>query len=262
MTITLLNSLESIGRLKQIGFWIQLGGIDIASRYRRSFLGAFWIVLVNSLTIIAIGLVYSSLFGIELQSYFPFLVVGYIFWLWISASLLEMTSSLTAYRYILINNAVDPIAVFARVYARNLIILVHNIPILIVVLALYGPELSLINFLVLPNFLIIGSVIFLGSGMLAFFAARFQDVQHLITASIGVLFLITPIIWSPEILTERAYIASVNPLTHVIELLRAPLLGRVPKALNYFVCVGLLAILFFGFSQTYKLYHRRYMFWI
>ena len=262
MNITQLNSLESFERLKQIAFWVQLGGIDIASRYRRSFLGAFWIVLVNSLTIIAIRLVYSSLFGIELQSYFPFLVVGYIFWLWISASLLEMTSSLTAYRYILINNAVDPIAVFARVFARNIIILLHNIPILVVVLALYSPELSLRVLLIVPNFFFVGSIIFLGSGMMSFFAARYQDVQHLITASIGVLFLITPIIWSPEILTERAYIASINPLTHVISLLRAPLLGQVPEPLNYIVCLVLLVLFSFGFFQTYKNYHRRYMFWI
>lgn len=247
---------------RQVSFWVQLGYVDIASRYRRSVLGAFWIVLVNGLTIITIGLVYSSLFGMKLDSYFPFLVVGYIFWLWISSSLLEMTSALTAYRFILINNAVSPIAVFSRVFARNLLILMHNIPIVLVVLAVYGPSYGPSLLLILPNFMLVCLLLFMGAGMLAFVAARYQDIQHLITASVGVLLLITPIIWSPDILTERAYIAAINPLTHVVELLRAPLLGGIPSMLNYAVFLGLLLLCLVGFFQTYKRCATRFMFWI
>lgn len=248
--------------LKQIRFWIQLGGVDIASRYRRSVLGAFWIVLVNSLTIIAIGIVYSSLFGINLATYFPFFVVGYIFWLWISSSIVEMSSALTSYRYILVNNAVTPMAVFARIFARNLLIFLHNLPIILVVLAIYGPDYDWRVLIFIPNFLIVSVLLLAGTGMLTFFAARYQDIQHLITASIGVLFLITPIIWSPDILTERAYIASINPLTHVMELLRAPLLGGMPTQLNYVVCLVLLVLCLFGFVRTYTRCQKLFMFWI
>lgn len=248
--------------LQQVRFWIQLGGTDIASRYRRSVLGAFWIVLINSLTIIAIGVVYSSLFGMEIATYFPFLVVGYIFWLWMSATLTEMTSALSAYRYILINNAVEPTAVFSRIFARNFLILLHNLPIVVTVLLLYGSSHGFEALLFFPNFCLVAAIIFFGSGILAFIAARYQDFQHLIVASVGVLFLITPIIWSPDILTERAYIASINPLTHMMELLRAPLLGGAPNGVNYAVCLILLALSVIGFVQMHRRCRTQFMFWI
>lgn len=256
------QDLISQGTLRQILFWIQLGGVDIASRYRRSVLGPFWILLVNSITIIAIGVVYSSLFGMQLDTYFPFLVVGYIFWLWISGLMVEMTSAFSAYRYILINNAVTPMAVLARVFARNLLIFIHNLPVILIVLVFYGPHYSWQVLLVIPNFLLIAATLFAGTGALAFLAARYQDMQHLITASIGVFFLVTPIIWSPDVLTERAYIASINPLSHVMELLRTPLLGGMPNTVNYVVCLGLFVVCAIAFMQSYMRCHTRYIFWI
>ena len=256
------HNIKADSRLRQIYFWIQLGSEDIVSRYRRSILGVFWIVMVNSLTIMAIGFVYSALFGVNLEDYFPFLVVGYIIWIWISNTLIEMSTSLKSYRYIFINHVVMPISILSRVFARNLIIFFHNLPIIVVVLWIYGPSYSWNTLLIIPNFLLVIIFLFTGTGIIAFFSARYQDIQHLIAASVGVLFLITPIIWSPEILTERSYIASLNPFTHVVEILRAPLLGILPNTLNYVVCFGLLLLSVAGFVRTYRSCHQQYIFWV
>lgn len=258
----ILHNIQADSRLRQIYFWIQLGSEDIASRYRRSILGVFWIVMVNSLTIVAIGFVYSALFGVSLEDYFPFLVIGYIIWIWISNTLIETSTSLKSYRYIFINHIVMPISVFSRVFARNFIIFLHNLPIIFIVLWIYGPSFNWNTLLIVPNFLLVIIFLFTGTGIIAFFSARYQDIQHLIAASVGVLFLITPIIWSPEILTERSYIASLNPLTHVVEILRAPLLGMLPNTLNYGVCFGLLLLSVIGFVRTYRSYHQQYIFWV
>lgn len=258
----IINDIRINSKLQQIRFWIQLGSEDIASRYRRAALGVFWIVLINSLTITVIGFVYSSRFGLQLEKYFPFLVVGYIIWLWISATLIEMSTALKTYRHIVINHSVTPLAVFTRIFARNLLIFAHNLPIVIVVLWIYGPSRSWHIILTIPNFLLVSILLFTSTGILAFFSARYQDIEHMITASVGPLFLITPIIWSPAILTDRAYIAFINPLTHVVELLRSPLLGTLPSTLNYGVCIGLFLLSLVGFVWAYRSCHTRYIFWV
>lgn len=251
------NSLSS-----QVTLWIVLGWYDILARYRATTLGILWIIIINAVTVFAIGFVYSSLFGVALRDYFPYLTTGYIFWIFISNCLTEVSGSLVAYRFILFSHAVAPISVILRVFVRNFIILLHNLPIIIVVLALYSDNPWPQILLVIPNLVLASIAIISGCGILAFACARFRDFQMIINAAVGILFLITPIIWSPEILTERAYIAYLNPLTHILDILRKPLLGEVPSMLNYGVsgAIALLNIILFAIIYRYS--RKQYMFWL
>ncbi len=64
-----------------------------------------------------------------------------------------------------------------------------------------------------------------------------------------VIFFLTPIFWMPNSLSHRPVFTVVNPFYHLIELVRAPLLGHEPTLLNWQVAsygcaiAGLLAIL-------------------
>jgi ABC-type polysaccharide/polyol phosphate export permease len=246
----------------QAGFWMLLGWYDILSRYRSTVLGVVWIVIINGLTVFAIGYVYSALFQIPLVRYFPYLVTGYIFWLFISTTLVEMSGCLSSYRFILHSHPVRPISVLLRVFTRNFVILLHNIPIVFVVLLLFGETPGPVSLIFVAGLFINIVILIAGSGLLAFLCARFSDVQMIITAAMGVLFLVTPIIWSPEILTERAYIAYLNPLTHMLDILRKPLLGEMPTQENYLVTISAMLVLISGFFVVYRAFHKKYVFWL
>jgi len=248
--------------IRQVVFWVQLGWHDIISRYRSTVLGVFWIVLVNSFTVFAIGLVYGSLFRINLQEYLPYLATGYIIWLWISTSILEISSAFTSYRFILLSHAVNPVAIVMRIYARNFFVFLHNIPIIILVLLIYIDSWTT-TWLLFPLGLLIVSLLLIGmGGAIAFFCARFHDVQMIISAIVGVLFLVTPIIWSPDILQERAYIATINPLRHILDILRKPLLGEVPSLLNYTISLAMCLIGILLFWIVYRFCKKRYIYWL
>jgi len=247
---------------RQVLFWMRLGWYDILSRYRSTVLGVLWIVLVNGLTIFAIGLVYGSLFKVDLREYFPYLTVGYIVWLWVSASLMEIAGAFTAYRFILLSHAVDPIAIVARVFARNFIVFMHNLPIVAVVLLVYT-NIDWATCLLFPVGLLIASLLLLGlGGGVAFLCARFHDVQMIVSALVGVLFLVTPIIWSPDILTERAYIATFNPLRHVLDILRKPLLGEIPSTSNYAISLIIALAGVVAFYLAYRIGRKHYIHWL
>ena len=250
------------GHTRQIFLWVILGWYDILARYRSTTLGILWIVIINAMTVFAIGFVFASLFGIELYNYFPYLGTGYIFWIFISSSIVELSGSLTSYRFILHSHAVIPMSVLIRVLVRNLVILLHNLPIIIALLVLYSNNPWPQALLFMPNFLLVTIIMLSGCGFLAFACARFRDIQMLINAAVGVLFLITPIIWSPEILTERAYIAYLNPLTHILDILRKPLLGEIPSLWNYGMSLGIAFICIVLFFLTYQYSKKKYIFWL
>ena len=77
-----------------------------------------------------------------------------------------------------------------------------------------------------------------------------------------VAFLATPIVWTPELLSERAWLLQFNPFHHLLEVVRAPLLGEVPAAGSW-IAVG--AITVAGWAGALVLYARcrgRIAYWL
>ena len=69
--------------------WLHLGWRDIKQKYRRSVLGPFWITIATGTTAVAMGLLYSKLFKLELSEHLPYVTLGLIIWNMINASILE-----------------------------------------------------------------------------------------------------------------------------------------------------------------------------
>jgi ABC-2 type transport system permease protein len=68
--------------------------------------------------------------------------------------------------------------------------------------------------------------------------------------------------WSPDILKERAWVAHFNPLYHLIELIRAPVLGYEIQPISWEVSIGML-ILGFVFAQfLMSKYRNRVVYWL
>ena len=93
---------------------------------------------------------------------------------------------------------------------------------------------------------------------------RFRDMPQIVNSLIQVLFYITPVIWMPNSLNPRsaALLMDPNPLYHLLEVLRAPILGAAPTVLNYVVSV---LIFFVGSAITflfYGKYKKRIAYWL
>ena len=93
-------------------------------------------------------------------------------------------------------------------------------------------------------------------------SARFRDIPQIVASFIQVVFFVTPIMWKPELLKDHAYIAVLNPFQHLIEIVRAPLLGTLPSLTNYAV-VFLVTIVNIVFGiQFFTRYRVRISYWI
>ncbi len=55
-----------------------LGWLDIRLRYRGSMLGPFWLTISTGVMVAALGVLYSTLFKIDLRDYLPFLALSQV----------------------------------------------------------------------------------------------------------------------------------------------------------------------------------------
>ena len=66
---------------------------------------------------------------------------------------------------------------------------------------------------------------------------------------------VTPVFWSASQLQgRRAIIVDANVLHHMIEIVREPLLGKMPALLSYMVCAGTAVV---GWVFAYWLFARK-----
>jgi ABC-type polysaccharide/polyol phosphate export permease len=96
----------------------------------------------------------------------------------------------------------------------------------------------------------------------AIVSARYRDVPVIIGNIIAVLFWLTPLMYFPEQLGRRRYIADYNPFTHMIALVREPLLGGAPSLNDWLV---VLAMAVFGWIGTFLFFARfraRIVYWL
>src|SRR5712671_6889797 len=253
---------DAVAALKAWGLWTMLGWNDIRQRYRRSTLGPFWITLSMALFIGLLGVIYSRIFHTEVETYLPFLTVGYVTWGFISQVITESCGSFQEGER-LIKQIRLPYGLYVfRVVWRNFIIFLHTIAIFIPVALLFRVSLGLSVLLVVPALALLLANLTWVALTLAILAARFRDITQIVATMTQIMLFATPIMWPVSTLGGSTWIAEVNPLYHLIELVRAPLLGQVPAPLSWAVGIGMLVI---GMAVSLLLLNRaakRIVFWV
>ncbi|MBU3574765.1 ABC transporter permease [Polynucleobacter sp. UK-Mo-2m-Kol15] len=242
--------------------WGTLGWHDIKQRYRRSVLGPFWFTLSTAIMVGVLGALYSSILNQEIANYLPFLAAGLVVWQFISSSILEGCTVFIA-SSALIKQIDLPLSVHVcRVVWRNFIILLHSLPIVVLALIIFG-DMPSYEILLLP----FGLILLLFNALwitvvLGILCTRYRDVLPIVSNFLQIAFFFTPIMWSPEILKDRGWIAEYNPLYHLIEIVRAPILGKQIPMESWYWSIGLvLAGLALG-QYLMSQYRNRVAYWL
>ena len=257
-----LNDLVSA--LKSFHIITMMGGQDIRQRYKRSRLGPFWITISMAVMITTMGLVFGNLFKTDVKEFLPFLTLGLIIWSFILGSITEGCEALISAEGIIKQLPVPLHVHVLRVVWKNFIIFLHNIVIFPFVLLAVGKGVSWDIFLAIPGFLLLVLNISWFLIIIAMVCARFRDMTQIILSIMQVVFYLTPVIWMPKLLSHRVgqVLLDLNPLYHLIDIVRAPLLGQVPALSSYILAV-VMGIVGLAFStiMTSK-YKYRVPYWV
>lgn len=242
--------------------WGLLGWQDIRRRYRRSRLGPLWLTISMGILVAVLGMLYGALWDVEISDYAPFLALGFIVWGLISAMVVEGCSAFIGSANI-IKQVSLPLSVHVyRIVWRNLIILFHNAAIFVVVAIMFSVWPGWAGILALPGLMLLclnGAWMGLLTGLVS---ARYRDVPPIVNSIMRVAVFVTPVIWMPELLPQRTALLDFNPFFHLLELVRAPLLGQVPAAASWLAVAGMT---FTGWLVTFALFCRyrwRVSYWV
>jgi ABC-type polysaccharide/polyol phosphate export permease len=241
-----------------------LGWLEVRRRYSRTVIGPFWSAISLAMFVLALGSVGTGLWNKQASDYLPFLAAGMVVWVLMSSIIIESCAlfigGTNMFRQMQFNYSV---MVYALVW-RNFIVFAHNLVVFVLVcIVLRANPLSPATVLVIPGLalLLVNSVWV--SLLLGMFCLRFRDVQQLIASVIQISMFVTPIFWPPEDLHGAAHVVFVdlNPLYHLIVLVRSPLLGQEPGAEIYAAAV---LITLFGWLLTFRVFsyfRKRIAYW-
>lgn len=248
--------------VSSIYVWPTLGWLEIKQRYRRSVLGPFWLTISTGALVGGMGPLYGRLFNLDISTYFPYLAISIIVWLFISGIMNDACITfISAEGYI--KNLKLPLTVHVmRMVWRNLIIFAHNLVIILLVVLFWPPALNW-HLLSMPFgvlFIAINGIwigIFFG-----LLCARFRDISQIVTSLTQVAMFLTPVFWKAGMLGRNQWAAEWNPFYHFLEVVRAPL---VAAATNWSSWTAVLGITVIGYAGTFLLFARfraRIAYWV
>ena len=245
---------EGFGRRE---LWLHLGWQDIKQRYRRSVLGPFWITLSMGLMVAGIGFLYANLFKVPVNEFIPYVALGIVVWGLIANVILEGCQTFVQAAGILSQSSLPMFTFVWRTVMRNVINLAHHLIIIVGVLVYYdhwrqtdvlmgavGVLLLLVNI----------AWISLAAGIAS---ARFRDIPQIVGSVVQFAMFMTPVFWLPGGRLLDHAVLVLNPFYHLLEVVRAPLLGNVVDPRTYIFMVVLAVLGWAGTFTTFALTRRR-----
>lgn len=230
----LFEDLAATWRMRELCFLLAFQ--RSTSRLRRTFLGPAWIIL--SFVIMTLGLAWfwAEIVGRPFELYFPWVTLGFYFWNFVTGAITEGARALQDSRGLVLQTQ-TPLAMYPVVAVlKQGVAALYNLPYVVGVLVLYAPMPDVAALLVIPGIFLVTIVASAAALMLAVWCAYVPDLVELIAASMRFLFFLTPIIWMPA---QRASIESLiqwNPLYHMINVVRGPLLQTEGVLVSMSVC--------------------------
>jgi ABC-type polysaccharide/polyol phosphate export permease len=131
------------------------------------------------------------------------------------------------------------------------------------VMTLFHVQFAIPRWEFLPDLALVVSIGFLLSFPVGMISARYRDVNYFIGFILQMAFMLTPVLWHRSQLPVWLHpLADYNPLAHMMEILRQPLLGHPPlvsdlmAVLLTWVVSAVLAV------SCLALFRRRVVFWL
>jgi lipopolysaccharide transport system permease protein len=240
-----------------------LGWLDIRLRYRGSLLGPFWLTLSTAIMVASLGWLYAALFKMDIREYLPFIAVSLVLWNSFLAQIVSEACACFTQSEAMIRSMRMPYTIHAlRTVVRNLLVLAHNIIVVIVVFMIFRVWPGWHALVALPGFVLwmidgIAACLLLGA-----VCARFRDIAPIVGSVMQIAFFLTPIIWKPELVGNKAVYLPLNPFFSLLEVVRQPLLGGLPSAVIGASALGysllLMALAWLAFMHA----RARVAFWV
>jgi lipopolysaccharide transport system permease protein len=210
-------TLEIIDCLKHFKVWLMLGYFDVSKRYKRSTIGQFWITISTAILVLGMTIIYSTIFKLDPKFYFLYLTINFCLWTFIKDTLQESCSAFTSCSSQILNEKWNLLILLMRVISRNLLTFFHNFILIFFAIIYSSAEITLVGiFISLANFFILILILINLSLVIAIFTTRYRDFAMIISNGLQLVFFITPVFWTRDMLLGYEWVVNFNPLALVL----------------------------------------------
>lgn len=210
---------------------------DLTVRYRSSFLGFLWTLLNPLLLMLVMWVVFSRFGRIEEENYVLFLLSGLMTWLFFSQSIERGQDSIIRHRG-LIQQIYLPKLIFpVAVVTSNILNLFFFFLAYLIIAIASGYGIALTTLAIPPALMLLYLIAAGGAILMCSLNVFFRDFTHLTAVFLRALFYLTPVIYPPRIMGEKAQmILKFNPLYYPVTMIRDLIYyGKIPPPGHWIV---------------------------
>ena len=236
---------------------------DIVVRYKQTFLGVLWSVLVPAMTTAVYVIVFGKFanFPHGNTPYPALAAAGVVPMQYFAAATSSASMSLVTNLSLVTKVYFPRIMLPLAAIVVPLVDFTIGLSVLIVVMAVYGtwPDSAAVVFA--PMFLFLAVVTALGIGfLLSTLTARWRDVPYMIPVFLQILPLVSGVMYELHEIPEKwQWIFAFNPMSAVIAGWRWGLLGEAaPQLGQTAVSVAVALLLFFGGLAVFRRFEPRF----
>lgn len=224
--------------------WLMLAANEMQTRYHRTIFGPIWVLVSFSVFLLVKIFIFTGMSGTDEDYYIAYLTMGLCVWYFITgavgdgAAIFVRNSTWilgirTPYSLFIYSHVAFSLLNFVICLVPSYIIvfLYQSIDIGDILLSLFGS--------LLVAYCLTWIVLFL-----ALLSVFMRDTIQLVITIMRVMFFLTPILWLPSTIgAENAVFVFFNPIYHMIELVRAPLLSGSIPMINLIVVLSITIVM-------------------
>jgi lipopolysaccharide transport system permease protein len=190
-------------------------------RYKGSVLGVFWSILLPLIQLLVLVFLFRKVVPLGIEDYPVFVFSALLPWNWFSSSLQSAGHLFLNNRDLMRRPRFTPSTLMIMDALTELLTFLISIPILVVLLIIYGREITLFLFF-FPLLLLIQGVLIVGLGLIiATLNVFYRDVAHIVSVAVMLLFYLTPVFYRPQaIAQEYQFLFAWNPMVSLIQSYR------------------------------------------
>lgn len=228
-------------------------------------IGPFWISISMGVMVVALSFLYGGMFGQDAssyQAYLSYLACGFLAWGLLGGLVSEACNSVMESEAYLRNVPLPLTLIACRTVFRQFIFFLHNLVVIIPLVAWLGVGLK---FSAIEALLGVGIYLLAGFGAclaLGPLCARYRDLPQVVANVMQALFFFTPIFWDPSAVPQRAILVEANPFYQFVQLIRAPILGEGISEISLVYTLACVAALWAVGIGVFLWSRRQMYFWL
>jgi len=242
--------------------WSYQAWHEISAKYKRTFLGSLWIAGGMVALSLALAVMFSAVMHQKLHDIFPNIIGGILCWGLCSFVFLDSPEIFISSAAMIKNHAYPYTYFSFEAVCRTTFVFLNNLVVFFIAIACVG-ALTIPNWTFIIGLPIVLVTLFCWGTVIGLAASRFRDLRFMTPLLSQIIFFLTPVTWNAkDISPSHRFLVDFNPFYGLVEIIRAPLLGKAAPMECWGLAIGAMAFGVVLWLIVFGAFRRRIPFWI